>query len=576
MSSHHTAFDFQKILSGVQESSTRWIQGLGSIPSPANINEAWQSLLQTLRHEPAQLAALQKRFVDEQQRLMKSFSHPQSADTGAMASLHDKRFSSAAWQALPQFRYLAESYLAASRLLMESINDATVEPAAKQKMRFFVKQYLDAMSPANFLMTNPDALKSAIESKGETLRAGLENLKQDMDKGHISMTDEAAFKIGENIVLSAGSVVFENEIFQLIQYAPQTPQVHMRPLLMVPPCINKFYILDLRPDNSYVKYAVEQGHTVFIISWRNVTPAQGHLTWDDYLANGVIKAIDVVRLITNVEKINTLGFCVGGTLLASALAVLRRLKHDVVESVTFLTTFLDFSEVGEISAYIDEAFVARREREVGGGGIVNGGELAFAFTSLRANELVWNYVVNNYLKGTKPPAFDLLFWNSDSTNLPGPWYTYYLRNTYFENNLIKPDKLTMCGVPVDLAYVDMPSFVFAAKEDHIVPWRGAFSSASYLGGKTEFVLGASGHIAGVVNPASKNKRSYWSQSDGDLDQSESKWLANADETEGSWWPHWIDWLKPYGGRMVPARKSLGSGQFKPIEPAPGRYVKETA
>ena len=574
MTSPHSAFDFQKILSGMQESGTRWIQGLGSIPTPANANEAWQKLIETIRREPAHLAALQKRFVDEQQRLMKSFSEPPSADTSSPASVSDKRFASEAWQSLPQFRYLAESYLAASRLLMESIEDADVAPDKKQKMRFFAKQYLDAMSPANFLLTNPDALKSAIESKGETLRAGLENLREDMEKGHISMTDEAAFQIGENIVLSPGSVVFENEIFQLIQYAPLTSHVHMRPLLMVPPCINKFYILDLRPDNSYVKYAVEQGFTVFIMSWRNVHESEGHLTWDDYLANGVVKAIDVTRQIANVEKINTLGFCVGGTILASALAVLRRMGHDVVESVTFLTTFTDFSEVGDISAYIDEAFVAKREREVGDGGVVNGSDLAFAFTSLRANELVWNYVVNNYLKGAKPPAFDLLFWNSDSTNLPGPWYAYYLRNTYLENNLIKPDKLTMCGVPVDLSYVDMPAFVFAAKEDHIVPWRTAYSSASYLGGPTEFVLGASGHIAGVVNPASKNKRSYWVG--GELDQLQAKWLTTAKEIDGSWWPHWIEWLKQFGGKMIPARKSLGNAAFRPSEPAPGRYVKEKA
>ena len=574
MTSSQSAFDVQKILSGMQESGTRWIQGLGSIPTPANANEAWQKLIETIGREPAHLASLQKRFVDEQQRLMKSFSDPQSTDATSPASVSDKRFASEAWQNVPQFRFLAESYLAASRLFMESIEDAELDADKKQKMRFFAKQYLDAMSPANFLMTNPDALKSAIESKGETLRAGLENLKEDMEKGHISMTDEAAFKIGENIVLSAGSVVFENEIFQLIQYAPLTPKVHMRPMLMVPPCINKFYILDLRPDNSFVKYAVEQGFTVFIVSWRNVKESGGQLTWDDYLANGVVKAIDVTRQIANVEKINTLGFCVGGTVLASALAVLRRMEHDVVESVTFLTTFLDFSEVGDISAYIDEAFVAKREREVGGGGVINGSELAFAFTSLRANELVWNYVVNNYLKGAKPPAFDLLFWNSDSTNLPGPWYAYYLRNTYLENNLIKPDKLTMCGVPVDLSYVDTPAFVFAAKEDHIVPWRTAYSSASYLGGNTEFVLGASGHIAGVVNPASKNKRSYWVG--GELDQSQAKWLAGADEIEGSWWPHWIDWLKPFGGKMIPARKALGSANFPPTEAAPGRYVKEKA
>ncbi len=574
MSSHHTAFDFQKILSDVQESGARWIQGLGAIPTPANVNEAWHEMLNTLQREPAKIAALQRRFVEEQRRLMKSFAEPGSADSAALASRQDKRFSSEAWQAMPQFRYLAESYLAASRLLMESIQDAEIEPDMKQKMRFFAKQYLDALSPANFLMTNPDALKSAIESKGESLRAGLENLREDMDKGHISITDEAAFKVGENIALSPGSVVFENEILQLVQYAPQTPQVHLRPLLLVTPCINKFYILDLRPDNSFIKYAVEQGFTVFVTSWRNVKDAQGHLTWDDYLADGVIKAIDVVRQITNVERINTLGFCVGGTMLACALAILRRMGHDVVESVTFLTTFIDFSDVGDIAAYIDKAFVEKREREVGRGGIVAGSDLAFAFVSLRANELVWNYVVNNYLKGTKPPAFDLLFWNSDSTNLPGPWYCYYLRNTYYENNLVKPDKLTMCGVPVDLSYIDMPAFVFAAREDHIVPWRGAYSSASYLGGETEFVLGASGHIAGVVNPAANNKRSYWTG--GELDEKQNQWLAHARETDGSWWPHWIAWLKQYGGKTIPARKTLGNADFRPTEPAPGRYVKEKA
>jgi polyhydroxyalkanoate synthase len=574
MPTSHAPFDLQKIMADFQDSGARWMQGLGSIPTPANVNEAWQKVLETLRQEPAHIAALQKRFAEEQQRLMRSFSEPPSSHAPTLASAQDKRFSGDAWQSMPQFRYLAESYLSASRLLMESIEDAAVDPAKKLKMRFFAKQYLDAMSPSNFLFTNPDALKSAIESKGETLRAGLENLKEDMDKGHISMTDEAAFRIGENIVLSPGSVVFENEIFQLIQYSPLTPQVHMRPLLMVPPCINKFYILDLRPDNSFVKYAVEQGHTVFMISWRNVTEAQGHLTWDNYLADGVVKAIDVVRLISNVEKINALGFCVGGTLLACALAVLRRMGQDVVESVTYLTTFLDFSEVGDISAYIDADFVEKREREVGAGGIVNGSDLAFAFTSLRANELVWNYVVNNYLKGTKPPAFDLLFWNSDSTNLPGPWYTYYLRNTYFENNLIKPDRLTMCGVPLDLSYADMPAFVFAAREDHIVPWRTAYSSAAHLGGETEFVLGASGHIAGVVNPASKNKRSYWV--DGDTGVPQEKWLSHASEVEGSWWPHWQQWLKPFSGKMIPARKVLGNAQFKPIEAAPGRYVKAKA
>jgi polyhydroxyalkanoate synthase len=576
MSATAGGFDFQHVLSSLQESGARWIQGLGTVSTPASFNEAWQSAMSALQSEPAKLAAMQVRFVDEQQRLARVFAADpgKGTDGEAFASAQDKRFSSAAWQSSPQFRYLAESYLAASRLLLQSVDDLSVTPEQKQRMRFFTRQYLDAVSPANFLLTNPDAMKAALESNGETLRAGLDNLRGDMEKGHISMTDEDAFAIGRNIALTPGSVVFENDIFQLIQYAPSTREVYLRPLLIVPPCINKYYILDLTPANSFVAYAVARGFTVFIVSWRNVQAAQGHLTWDDYLASGVVKAIDVVRLITNVEKINTLGFCVGGTLLACALAILRRLGHDVVESATYLTTFTDFSEVGEIAAYIDEAFVSRREREVGRGGVVAGSDLAFAFTSLRANELIWNYVVNNYLKGTKPPAFDLLYWNGDSTNLPGPWYCQYLRNTYHENNLVKPDKLSFCGVPLDLSYADMPAYVFAAKEDHIVPWRSAYSSATYLGGDVEFVLGASGHIAGVVNPASKKKRSFWAG--GSVEGDAAQWQDSATETEGSWWPHWIEWLKGHSGRMIAARTQLGNDAFQTIEPAPGRYVKAKA
>ena len=559
-----------------QDASSRWMQSLGAIPTPSSVKEGYQSWMQALSQEPAKLASLQQRFLDEQKRLLELFMQPPvpvPAATGPVtASAQDKRFAGQAWQSSPQFRYLAESYLSTYHLMLDSIGSLDVANNTRKKMRFFVKQHLDAMSPANFLATNPEALQSAIESKGETLKAGLENLREDMEKGHISMTDEAAFKVGENLAMTPGSVVFENEVFQLLQYAPLTKSVHVRPLLIVPPCINKFYILDLRPDNSFVRYAVEQGFSVFVVSWRNVKAAQGHLTWDDYIANGVVKAIDNVRVITNVEKINALGFCVGGTLLASSIAVLRRIGHDVVESITFLTTFLDFSDTGEVTSYINEEFIAERERDVGGGGIVNGSDLAYAFTSLRANELIWNYVVGNYLKGTKPPAFDLLFWNSDSTNLPGPWYGYYLRNMYSKNNLAKPDKLTMCGVPVDLSYVNLPAFVFAAKEDHIVPWGTAYKSAALLTGKTEFVLGASGHIAGVVNPASKNKRSHRIGPAPNVSRQE--WLDASVDVAGSWWPRWADWLKKHSGRMVPARITLGNADFKPIEAAPGRYVQE--
>ncbi len=528
--------------------------------------EAYRHWMEALSKNPGMLAELQQRYVDAHAQIFARVNETPDS------RIVDKRFAAPEWQANPAIRYLVESYLTTSQFFLEAIESSALDEDDKKRLSFFAKQYLDAVAPSNYLLTNPEAIKAAVESKGETLRAGLENLQADMQKGHISMTDETAFRIGENIAATPGAVIFENELIQLIQYAPSTPQVHLRPLLIVPPCINKYYVLDLRPENSFVRYAVAQGFTVFLISWRNIQEAQAQLTWDDYLANGVVKAIDVTRLATQVEKINILGFCVGGTLVASALAVLRRMRHDVIESVTLLTTFLDFSEAGDITAYIDQAFIQEREREVGQGGIVPGSELAFAFSSLRANDLVWNYVVNNYLKGLQPPPFDLLYWNSDSTNLPGPWYAYYLRNTYYENNLIKPDKLTMCGQPVDLSYIDMPAFVLAAREDHIVPWQTAFSSATYLGGEVEFVLGASGHIAGVVNPASSNKRCYWVG--GEIGHDADQWFERTREIAGSWWPYWVDWLRQYSGRQIPARQISAQGSFKPIEPAPGRYVKE--
>lgn len=578
MNSTASPIDINKAIASIQEAGTRWIHEMGEIQPPHNFNEAWKMCADALLAEPEKMALLQARITAENQRLLDLVSTPNAVDGTTLLSQKDKRFSSEGWQTNPGFRQLAECYLNTTRLMLDALEAADIAPQTKQRMKFFMGQLFDAISPTNFLITNPDAMEAALKSQGESLRAGIENLKEDMAKGRISMTDESAFHVGKNIAMTPGSVVYENEIFQLLQYAPQTASVHLRPLLMVPPCINKFYILDLRPDNSYIEYAVQQGFTVFVMSWRNVSARHGHLKWDDYLMHGVIKAIDTVRVISNVEKINTLGFCVGGTMLASALAALKRMGHDVVESTTFLTTFLDFSDVGDIEAYVDEAFVKRRESEVGAGGIINGAELAFAFSSLRANDLVWSYVSNNYLQGKKPPPFDLLFWNGDSTNLPGPWYCYYLHNTYFENNLVKRDKLIMCGVPIDIGLVDMPAFVFAAREDHIVPWRTAFASAGYLGGQVEFVLGAAGHIAGVVNPASKNKRSYWMNERADhTDMTAAgagKWLESSTEIPGSWWPHWAAWLAKKSGRMIDARPSLGNAQFPPIEPAPGRYVRE--
>jgi polyhydroxyalkanoate synthase len=385
------------------------------------------------------------------------------------------------------------------------------------------------------------------------------------------MTDERVFEVGENLAVTEGAVVFENELIQVIQYAPRTLDVFERPLLIVPPCINKYYILDLQPDNSLVRYALDQGQTVFLISWRNATKDIDHLSWDDFLQKGVMQAIDVALDISQADKVNTLGFCVGGTLLASALAVQTANGIDKVASATLLTTMLDFTDTGEIGTLVSEEGVAAREMMIGRGGLLQGKELAFVFSSLRANDLIWPYVVNNYLKGKTPAAFDLLYWNSDGTNLPGPMFCWYLRNTYLENNLRTPGKTVQCGVPVDLSAVTVPTYLYASREDHIVPWQTAYASRQLLGGETTFVLGASRHIAGVINPVSKNKRNYWA--DGVADENAEAWLSTAQSKPGSWWPHWSTWLTTQAGPKVPARSVLGNPRYRAIEPAPGRYVK---
>jgi len=380
--------------------------------------------------------------------------------------------------------------------------------------------------------------------------------------------------VGRNLAVTPGQVVHENDLMQLIQYAPATTEVAKRPLVMVPPCINKFYILDLQPENSFVRYAVEQGQTVFMVSWRNVGPEQGSHTWDDYLELGVLGALRAAREITGGNRVNALGFCVGGTLLGAALAVLAAKDEHLVESVTYLTTMLDFSETGQIGLFVDEASVAQREATLGRGGILPGAELATVFSSLRANDLIWPYVVNNYLMGGKPAAFDLLYWNADSTNLPGPMYCWYLRHTYLENKLRVPGALSNLGVPVDLGKVDRPSFIVATREDHIVPWRSAYRSLALLGGEKTFVLGASGHVAGVINPAAKNRRSHWTGEP--YPQDPEVWLQGAAERPGSWWPQWAGWLGQFGGGKRKAPKNEGNARYKAIEPAPGRYVKQKA
>jgi polyhydroxyalkanoate synthase len=483
----------------------------------------------------------------------------------------DRRFSSAEWQRNPWFDYLRQSYLINSRFLSDWIEALEAEPRTRERLLFIARQISDAMSPSNFAATNPEALKLALDTKGESLTQGIRQLIEDVHKGRISTTDESVFEVGKNLGITEGAVVFENELIQLIQYKPVTPTVFERPLVMIPPCINKYYILDLQPQNSLVRHALEEGHPVFMVSWRNITEELGHLTWDDYIEKGVLKALEVSRAICAAEKVNALGFCVGGTMLGAALAVMGQKGEKGVESATFLASMLDFSDTGDIGLFIDEASVALREAAIGKSGVMSGRDLALVFSALRANDLVWSYVVNNYLKGKSPEAFDLLYWNADSTNLPGPMYCWYVRNTYLENRLREPGKTVVLGVPVDLGKITVPAYVLATREDHIVSWRTAYRTTQLLAGDMRFVLGASGHIAGIVNPASKNKRSHWIG--GKLAADPEEWLASAKEEPGSWWRDWSSWLEGFGGGRVKARTRLGSTKFKPIEPAPGRYVK---
>ena len=494
----------------------------------------------------------------------------------------DRRFNGPEWSSNPYFDYIRQSYLINSRFLNDWVDTLQLEPQAKEKARFATRQFIDAMSPANFAATNPEALKLALDTNGESLTRGIRNLVEDVSKGRISMTDESLFEVGRNLAVTPGQVVFENELIQLIQYSPTTSEVHTRPLLMVPPCINKFYIMDLQPENSLVRFAVEQGHTVFMVSWRNIGAGQSHLVWDDYLRLGIMASIDAVLDVAKTPDLNVLAFCVGGTLVGSALSVMAARKDKRVASLTLLATMLDFSDTGEIALFIDEQGVKSREASIGAGGVMPGKDLALAFSSLRSNDLIWPYVVNNYLKGQTPAAFDLLYWNADATNLPGPMYCEYLRNTYLENKLRVPGQLTMLGEKVDLGKVNVPTYVLATKEDHIVPWTTAYESGRLLGGEKRFVLGASGHIAGVINPASKNRRSFWvHEAEGEKKRAEKKladkpeqWLSSAVEKPGSWWKDWSEWVAAYAGPMREPRRDLGSTRHKPIEPAPGRYVKE--
>jgi len=523
-----------------------------------------------IQFDPAKLQQLQSTYFQEASELWNQSLHNS-------LKVQDRRFSSEAWNSNPVAAFNAATYLLNARTLMGLADAVQGDAKTRNRIRFAVEQWVAAAAPSNFLAFNAEAQKKALETKGESIAKGVQNLMHDIQQGHVSMTDESLFHVGKNVATTEGAVVFENDYFQLLEYKPLTAKVYERPFLLVPPCINKFYILDLQPENSFVRYAVSQGHRCFVVSWRNPDESLAKASWDDYIAHGAIEAIETVQAITGASKINALGFCVGGTILSNALAVLAARGQKPVASATFLTTLIDFTDTGILDVFIDENFVKFREMQMGQGGLMKGQDLASTFSFLRPNDLVWNYVVGNYLKGETPPPFDLLYWNSDSTNLPGPFYAWYLRNTYLQNNFVKPGKAVVCGEKIDLRKVDLPVYVYGSREDHIVPIGGAYASTQWLPGKKRFVMGASGHIAGVINPPAAKKRSHWLREDGKFPKDVNEWIAGAKEQPGSWWTDWSNWLKQHAGKQIAAPKQYGKGsQYKAIEPAPGRYVQAKA
>jgi polyhydroxyalkanoate synthase len=496
----------------------------------------------------------------------------ENANSPARASRGDRRFNDETWSHSPYYDLLKQSYLSSSKQLTDFVDQAQVDDRSKLQLRFYARQFIDAMSPANFPATNPEVIRTAIQTRSTSLAAGMQNLITDIQKGRITRVDETAFEIGRNLAATPGMVVFENELIQLIQYTPQTAEVEKTPLLIVPPCINKYYLLDLGAGNSFVEYAVAQGHHVFLISWRSAVAETQYLTWDDYLNLGPLKAIDVVRDIACVDRIHSLGFCVGGTILSCAAGVLAARGEDKLATMTLLTTMIDFADTGEIGLLIDETSVALREATIGRGGILPGKELAFTFGTLRANDLIWRYVVDSYMKGASPQAFDLLYWDSDSVSLPGPMYCWYTRNTYVENKIKEPGATTQCGVRVDLSKAKVPLYLLASREDHIVPWQSAYRSKGLIGRDPRFVLAASGHVAGVINPPARNKRSYWIHDNLNCDATD--WVEKAEEKAGSWWPDWDAWMKRLSSGTAPAPTQAGNVRHQVIEKAPGRYVKQ--
>ena len=547
-------------------------------PAPMNIGAAFMEMTTRLMTNPQKLIEAQVGFWQDYMSLWQSTARRMMGMDGKAViegDPRDRRFKDEAWKDNEVFDFIKQSYLLSARYITDVVKQADgLEPATAQKVDFYSRQFIDAMSPSNFLLTNPEVLRKTAETGGENLIKGLNNLLADLERGkgslRIKMTDMEAFKIGENIAVTPGKVVYQNDLMQLIQYTPTTEKVLKRPLLIIPPWINKFYILDLRARNSFVRWATAQGHTVFIVSWVNPDEKLAEKNFEDYMKEGILDALTAIEAATGERAVNAIGYCLGGTLLSSTLAWMAAQGDDRIKSATFFVTLMDFRESGELNVFIDEEQIKALEDKMNKRGFLEGSEMATTFNMLRANDLIWSFVVNNYLLGNDPFPFDLLYWNADSTRMPAKMHSFYLRNMYQDNKLSQPGGISLAGTPIDLSKVKVPAYFISTREDHIAPWRATYRGTKLLGGENRFVLAASGHIAGVVNPPEGGKYSHWLNSE--LPEDPETWFQGATEIAGSWWPDWQRWITALDKRIVKAREP-GDGKLAVLEDAPGSYVK---
>ncbi len=546
---------------------------------PLNIGNAFVEMTAKIMADPAKLVEAQLSLWQNYLALWQSTARRmmgEEASPVAEPEDGDRRFKDEMWQENEVFDFIKQSYLLTARWIQRVVGDVEgLDDKTARKVDFYTRQFVDAMAPSNFVLTNPEVLRATIETGGENLLKGLNNLLEDLERGKgklsIRMTDLEAFKVGENIAVTPGKVVYQTDLMQLIQYAPSTETVLKRPLMIIPPWINKYYILDLRPKNSFIKWALDQGHTVFVLSWVNPDERLAAKTFSDYMHEGTLAALDAIQQATGERQINAVGYCLGGTLLATTLAYMAAKGDDRVASATYLTTMVDFTEAGELGVFIDEEQLASLEERMSTHGYLDGSEMATTFNMLRANDLIWSFVVNNYLLGKDPFPFDLLYWNSDATRMPAAMHSFYLRRMYQENKLVVPGGIEFDGVPIDLRRIQIPTYILSTREDHIAPWKSTYAATQVYEGPIKFVLSASGHIAGVVNPPAANKYCHWVNNR--LSASAEKWLSGAKQVDGSWWVDWQKWIGKFGGGQAPARQP-GDGALVPIEDAPGSYVRQ--